>query len=413
MEQFTYVKRGYDPEEVDKYITTLEQVVKSYKDKDNAIKNALISAQAAADNVLRGAQSQAEAYKVQISEQLVDMRATLDKQRASLQKFEEGYSNVVRMCIQELQQFNMGEMFARLDEMDEAIADLQGLEALSGGKDNFLPHDTSKDSRGYGRDAMPEASAGRSALPVHGHEAMRDRAPIIRDDRRDMMYEDDRDVMRGRDTVSSDDRDMMRSRDMMGSDDRDMPRGRDTMVSDDRDMMRSQDMMHAPHDAMRDYGHGRDIAPMHEPMRDIRDSGRDMIRGRDEMPSYEPMRDIRDNSRDMLRDTGRDFTPEPTREPMRDIRDSGRDMRNDAGRDVRRDMGRDMRSDTGRSSGRYGTMRDTAMDSMRMDNREPMLREPMREPMQPMRDIGRSFMPETDDYGDNDQNLLPPVASLM
>ena len=385
MEQFTYVKRGYDPEEVDKYITTLEQVVKSYKDKDNAIKNALISAQAAADNVLRGAQSQAESYKVQISEQLVDIRATLDRQRASLQKFQEGYTNVVRMCIQELQQFNMGEMFARLDEMDEAIADLQGLEAMSGGKDNFLVHDTTKDSRGYGRETMQDLVAERSLPTMRDQEPMRERdytrdTPVMREDRHDTMYDDDRDMLRGRDMMGAGDRDMMR-----------------------------QDVMHTPPEPMREPSRGRDDIPSFEPLRD-----RD-IRGRDDMPAYDTMRDagrdmLRDPGRDMMRDTGRDFMAEPVREPMRDM---GRDMRNDAGRDIRRDMGRDMRSDTGREarrdSGRYGTMRDTPMDSMRMDNRDPMRdRAPMREPMR-----DRQYMPETDNYGNDDQNLLPPVASLM
>ena len=383
MEQFTYVKRGYDPEEVDKYITTLEQVVKSYKDKDNAIKNALISAQAAADNVLRGAQSKAESYKVQISEHLVDIRATLDRQRAGLQKFEEGYSKAVKMCIQELQQFNMGDMFARLDEMDEAIADLQGLEALSGGKDNFLVHDTSKDSRD--RDTMQDMDAGRGSF-------MRDYEPPARD-----------------------------------RDYRDAPAMRDP-YDDDRDVVR-QDTMHTPYEPMRDTGRGRDMMPpppiSHEPMRD-----RDMMRGREEMhtpyepmrdpmrgreemappPPFEPMRDTgRDRdmmrNRDMMRDPARDFM-EPAREPMRE-----RDMRSDAGRDVRRDMGRDMRSDTGRDprrdAGRY--MREAPADR-RMEGREPMLREPMREPM---RDMNRPYMPEADGYGDNDQNLLPPVASLM
>ena len=394
MEQFTYVKRGYDPEEVDKYITTLEQVVKSYKDKDNAIKNALISAQAAADNVLRGAQAQAESYKVQISEQLVDMRATLDRQRASLQKFQEGYTNVVKMCIQELQQFNMGEMFARLDEMDEAIADLQGLEALSGGKDNLLPHDTTKDSRGYGRDAMQDIAGPRGNL-MRDSEPMRDftREAPMRSDRRESMFDDDRDVM-------------------------------------------SQDMMQVPPEPMRDMGRGRvDAPPPYEPMRDTLRSReeptpyepmRDISRGRDEMPPpYEPIRDMgrdmRDPGRDMMRDpglgrdmmrdAGRDFMPEPMRDP-------GRDMRSDAGRDIRRDMGRDMRSDTGRAAGRYSAMRDTAMDTMRMDTREPMRepmreREPMRDMREPMRDMGRQFMPEANPYGDDDQNLLPPVASLM
>ena len=54
-ERFKFVKRGYDPVEVDSYINNLEATINGYKEKDSAIKNAIISAQYAADEIVRKA----------------------------------------------------------------------------------------------------------------------------------------------------------------------------------------------------------------------------------------------------------------------------------------------------------------------------------------------------------------------
>ena len=106
----------------------------------------------------------------------------------------------------------------------------------------------------------------------------------------------------------------------------------------------------------------------------------------------------RDAGRDM-RDTQRGYPQDPPRELIRDQRPDPRprnDSRSDFGRDIRRDAGRDVRSDTGRDARRdeYST-RDGGMG--RLDNN-------------PMRDMNRYYPPSE---GDDDQNLLPPVASLM
>jgi len=84
-----------------------------------------------------------------------------------------------------------------------------------------------------------------------------------------------------------------------------------------------------------------------------------------------------------MREPSRDMRREPARDTRRDVRDPGR------GRDVR-DQGRDM-------------MRPPE-NQMRQDPRDQM------------RDMGRPpYMPEADNYDNNgsNENLLPPVASLM
>ena len=384
MEHFTFVKRGYDPEEVDKYITTLEQVIKSYKDKDNAIKNAIISAQMAADNVVKNAQAEAESYKVQIGEQLVGMRGALDRQRASLQSFQSANANAIRKCIHELESLDLSEMFARIDEMDAAIGALHGLE--TSGRESLREQDSVQ--RGYQRDPMPELPPMR--------EPMRDQVPDPRDYMREApplrepsLREPSREVMRQPshyDAIHEPSRDM-RGHDLPRDNRMDNLRGHDAPPRD----MYGQDALYPPPN--------RDNPDMRPP-REMAPPPHELMRDRDMMGVKPRDRGNLDGLRDLPRDAGRDIAPrgypqDPPRELTRDIRPDPR-QRSDFGRDIRRDAGRDVRSDTGRDARRdeYST-RDGGLG--RLDNN-------------PMRDMNRYYPPTE---GEDDQNLLPPVASLM
>lgn len=128
MEQFSYVKRGYSPEEVNKYIATLEQVIKSYKEKDNAIKNAIISAQVAADNVVRNAHMQAHEYKKKISQQLIQVSSAIDAERMRLQAFHDVYMGLMKKYLFEITSADMFEISRRLDDMEALINDLLAME---------------------------------------------------------------------------------------------------------------------------------------------------------------------------------------------------------------------------------------------------------------------------------------------
>ena len=126
MEQFSIVRRGYDPEEVDKYISTLEQVIKSYKDKDNAIKNAIISAQVAADNMVKNAKLQADEYKAQTVKELGKVSTEIEKQRIKLQAFFDIYHNLIKKYLVETKESDMHDLFGRLDDVDKTLHVLMG-----------------------------------------------------------------------------------------------------------------------------------------------------------------------------------------------------------------------------------------------------------------------------------------------
>jgi len=130
VEQFTYVKRGYDPEEVDRYIATLEQVIKSYKEKDNAIKNAIISAQIAADNMVKNARAQADEYKGQIAKELDKLTSEVERQRMKIKAFQDVYAGMVRKYLTELDDSDMGELHSKLDDVDKFITRLKDMDIV-------------------------------------------------------------------------------------------------------------------------------------------------------------------------------------------------------------------------------------------------------------------------------------------
>jgi len=121
---FTEVKRGYDPDEVDNYIDSLDSVIKSYKEKDNIIKNAIISAQMAADNMIKNAKMQADEYKYQIGRELEKMRAEIERERIKIQEFHETYGEFVRKYLVQPDEKDTSNLSNRLNEIDRLLDEL-------------------------------------------------------------------------------------------------------------------------------------------------------------------------------------------------------------------------------------------------------------------------------------------------
>ena len=134
MERYPLVKKGYDPAAVDADIQTLENVIKSYKEKDNAIKNAIISAQVAADNVVKNAKMQADEYKLQIVRELENVRREVERERAKVQEFHDIYSDLVRRYLTRLDSNEISGLHSRLNEIDRLIDHLMETDSAIGSK---------------------------------------------------------------------------------------------------------------------------------------------------------------------------------------------------------------------------------------------------------------------------------------
>ena len=121
-DRFNYVKKGYDPEQVDTYIETLEQVVKSYKDKDSAIKNAIISAQMAADNIVKNAHLMVAESRTQALSQIQSIIASISEQRNKVKEFQEEYMNMVQKYLIDFNETDMNRVYNKITELEQLIA---------------------------------------------------------------------------------------------------------------------------------------------------------------------------------------------------------------------------------------------------------------------------------------------------
>jgi len=121
-DRFNYVKKGYDPEQVDTYIETLEQVVKSYKDKDSAIKNAIISAQMAADNIVKNAHLQVSESRTQALSQIQSIIASISEQRNKVKEFQEEYVGMVQKYLIDFNEADMTHIYNKITELEQLIA---------------------------------------------------------------------------------------------------------------------------------------------------------------------------------------------------------------------------------------------------------------------------------------------------
>ena len=124
MENFTLVKRGYNPQEVDEYIETLNQVIKSYKSKDNAIKNAIISAQVAADNILKNTHIEVAEYKAETLAQLRNVHDSVGIQREMLRSFQEQYNEMLHKYLHKFEDGDTNSIHEHLNELEKYLQEL-------------------------------------------------------------------------------------------------------------------------------------------------------------------------------------------------------------------------------------------------------------------------------------------------
>ena len=123
-DRFVYVKRGYDPQEVDKYIASLEAVIKSYKEKDSAIKNAILSAQIAADNIVKNAGIQVSESKSQTLSQVKSISDSIAGQRARILEFQQEYNAFLQKYVRKFNQSDIQVIMEKIDALEQFVAKL-------------------------------------------------------------------------------------------------------------------------------------------------------------------------------------------------------------------------------------------------------------------------------------------------
>jgi len=122
-ERFTLVKKGYDPQAVDRYIATLEAQIESYRDKDKVIQNAIVSAQAAADGIIMNAKRQGKVIKQETAKQMEDISTAVSRQRTMLSEFSDAYTAVVSKYLRAVDNMDFLALTEKINNLENYLAD--------------------------------------------------------------------------------------------------------------------------------------------------------------------------------------------------------------------------------------------------------------------------------------------------
>lgn len=119
--RFNYVKRGYDPAEVDAYIETMEAVIKSYKEKDAAIKNAILNAQIAADGIILNAKNQSKEIKEKALLQVMEIKESVSTQKTMLKDFQDEYNQLINKYMHTVNNHDIGAVKEKINSLEKYL----------------------------------------------------------------------------------------------------------------------------------------------------------------------------------------------------------------------------------------------------------------------------------------------------
>jgi len=121
--RFNIVKKGYDPTEVEYHIASLEAQLKTYREKDAIINQAIISAQAAADSIVINAKNQGRTIREDIAKQLEDVSLSVTTTRLLMNNFISEYNTIVSKYLKVIDNDDFKSISEKVDSMEAYLKD--------------------------------------------------------------------------------------------------------------------------------------------------------------------------------------------------------------------------------------------------------------------------------------------------
>jgi hypothetical protein len=97
----------------------LESVLKSYREKDTAIKNAIVNAQIAADNIIKNAEFQANDIKASAVSQMTNFASTIQTQKTLIKEFQDDYNYLIQKYVHDFQENEFIKLYEKLNQIEE------------------------------------------------------------------------------------------------------------------------------------------------------------------------------------------------------------------------------------------------------------------------------------------------------
>ena len=108
--------------QVDEYIATLQAEVESYKEKDAAINDAIVSAQQAANDIVLNAKNQGRAIKENTAKQLADIALSAATQRQMLNDFATEYEALATKYLKATSAADFKAVLNKIDGLEKYLA---------------------------------------------------------------------------------------------------------------------------------------------------------------------------------------------------------------------------------------------------------------------------------------------------
>lgn len=119
---FTVVKKGYDPTEVESYITRLEEELTQFRSTQAAIANALIHSENAAQKIINEAQLQSDKLRKESEESLLELQKKIKHMRMKLDSFQSNYNQLIHKYIVSVNNEDFNDLFEALDNISDSLS---------------------------------------------------------------------------------------------------------------------------------------------------------------------------------------------------------------------------------------------------------------------------------------------------
>lgn len=124
-EKFNYVKSGYDPDQVNEYIDTLETVIKGYKEKESLIIKAIVSAQSVADDIIKKAEIKAGKAEKEALQRRDAILAAIEKEKDSVRLFHEEYNALLQKHLHPVDDSEISGIISKMDDLRDYLAGIK------------------------------------------------------------------------------------------------------------------------------------------------------------------------------------------------------------------------------------------------------------------------------------------------
>ncbi|MFP4697651.1 MAG: DivIVA domain-containing protein [Eubacteriales bacterium] len=118
---FPVLKKGYDPQEVDNYISKLEQELNDFKQREQAISHAIMDAQVTSKKIVKAAKDEAGQIQKEAILQLDSIRRKVSYIKQKIETFQASYNQFIERFTVNINQDDINKLYHQLDELSNSL----------------------------------------------------------------------------------------------------------------------------------------------------------------------------------------------------------------------------------------------------------------------------------------------------